>query len=67
MTLPVLYSDNLMDELDDSALEYSMPLDADSQSFTRTQSSEVLDASNVCPTSYYNSKVSRSIWLTPTT
>ena len=44
MTLPVLYSDNLMDELDESAFEYSMPADAESQIFTLTQStSEILE------------------------
>jgi len=47
MTLPVLYSDNLMRELDDFAFEYSMPADAESQPFAFTQSSEVLETQMV--------------------
>jgi len=39
MTLPVLYSNNLVV---DSAFEYSMPANAESQSFALTQSSEYL-------------------------
>jgi len=49
MTLPVLYLDNLMNELDDSAFEYSMPLDADSQSFALTQSSVVSETQMDAP------------------